>query len=190
MTKNCNKIFQNLILIILILITLTSCSGNGTITPESPGLYIYYEVPYVSQPVGSELCGVASSIMVLNYYGENLSMNTFGPTITGTDGKVDLNKIEIYLNDNGYNHIDVIINVLERGPFMVTQKYSLTDDTKHHRVFIGYDNNKEEIITHDPLRGKNFKISYDDFFAISINSKCWCFEIRPENKGEKDTKIY
>ncbi len=197
-----NKLFQNLILIILILITLTSCTGNGTVMPESPGLYIYYEVPYVSQPVGSELCGVATSIMVLNYYGENLSMNTFGPTIT-TDGQIDINKLFQYCDNNGYTHdffkvsklegIDGIKEVLERGPFMVGQKLSLTsdpNDLKHMRVLIGYDDNNEEIITHDPAIGENFKIKYDDFFDISIWDKCWCFEIRPENKGEKDTKNY
>ena len=199
--KNCNKLFQNLILIILILITLTSCVGNGTVTPEPPGSveYMYYEVPYVAQPAGSQLCGVASSIMVLNYYGENLSMSTFGPTIT-TDGEIDLNKLYLYLDDKGYTHdffkvgksegIDGIKEVLERGPFMVEQKFSLTDDSEHHRVLIGYDDNKENIITHDPLRGENFKIKYDDFFDISLYEKCWCFEIRPKNKGEKDTKNY
>lgn len=199
--KNCNKLFQNLILIVLILFILTSCAGNGTVTPEplDPVEYMYYEVPYVSQPAGSELCGVASSIMVLNYYGENLSMNTFGPTIT-TDGQIDLNKLFLYLDDKRYTHdffkvsefegIDGTKEVLERGPSMVEQKYSLTDDSKHHRVLIGYDDNKEEIITHDPLIGKNFKIKYDDFFDISLYEKCWFFEIRPKNKGEKDTKNY
>ncbi len=178
-------------------ISVPSCTA-GTVIPEPPGPVeeLYYNVPYVAQPAGSGLCGVASSIMVLNYYGENLSMSTFGPTIT-TDEKLDVPKLHSYLMDNGYtldffkvskfDGIDAIIDVLKRGPFMAEQKYSLTDDTKHIRVFIGYDNNKGEFTTHDPLRGKDFKIEYDDLFDISLNKQCWIFEIRPENK---DTKSY
>lgn len=203
MMKRMKKLFQNLILIVLILFTLTSCTGSGTVTPETPQTppgpveELYYNVPYVPQPAGSELCGVASAIMVLNYYGENLSINTFGPTIT-TNGKIDFTKLYPCLDDKGYTHdffkvseregIDGIKEVLERGPFMVQQKFSLTSDFQHHRVIIGYDDDKEEFITHDPQRGENFKIKYNDFFDISIYEKCWCFEIRPKNKEEKYIK--
>ena len=71
---------------------------------------------------------------------------------------------------------------------MVWQKYSLADDSKHHRVLIGCDTNKEEFTSHDPSRGKNFKMSYDKFFDLSFNHSCYFFEIRPENKSEKDIK--
>lgn len=167
--------------------------------PPEPVEELYYNVPYVAQPAGSQLCGVASSIMVLNYYDKNLSMSTFGPTIT-TNGKLDIIKLQFYLMDIGYTFdpfrisesqgIDEVIDVLERGPVMLWQKHSLTTDFKHHRVLIGYDNNEEEFISHDPSRGKDFKMSYDEFFDLSFNYSCYFFEIRPENRGEKFKESY
>lgn len=46
----------------------------------------------------------------------------------------------------------------------------MTNSAYHFRVVIGYDDKKEEFITHDPTLGKNYKISYSDFSALSTHA--------------------
>jgi len=192
----------------LSLATLTSCSG--IVTPQPPGQLeqLYYNVPYVALPADSQLGGVASVIMVLNYYDEGLSMESFGPKIT-TDGRLDYKKLSDYLEDNNYSHdffridaIDGINNikgVLERGPVMIIKELNLNGSysSNPYRVLIGWDNNKETFITHDPIKGKNFEINYGDFFDHSYKCMlvkcidvCLFYEIRPKNRLKDDTKRY
>lgn len=198
--KNPIELSPKCMVCFLLIIILTSCNGTGT--PQPPESQeeeqLYYDVPYIPQPEGSKLCGVAAGIMILNYYGEKLSMDNFGPNITGDDGKLDISEFSAYVTNNGYSldpfnidkslGIDKVIEVLERGPVMVVQKYSLTDEREHSRVLIGYNKNKEEIISHDPSRGKDFKIRYDNFFDLSVEEQCcYFFEIRPET--DKTTTV-
>lgn len=195
--------------------TLTSCRGTVTPQPPPPGPVeqIYYNVPYVAQAADSQLAEVASTIMVLNYYGENLSMETFKEKITSS-GNIDYNKLIDYLNDNNYTYdffgiyptegIDNIKKVLERGPVMIKKESNLDAPSSNpYRVLIGWDDNKETFITHDPIKGKNFEIKYEDFFDYPFDYPglrekhvvwptdiCWTYEIRPENKLKDDMKKY
>jgi uncharacterized protein YvpB len=68
-------------------------------------------------------------------------------------------------------------------PVIAVQNYSLTILKSHARVIIGFDDEKQEVITNDPTAGKDYKISYSDFLDLNFNSnpdKCKVIVISPE----------
>ena len=172
--------FQNLILILILLslFILTSCAGNGTITPEPPSpieeYYVKLDVPYVEQ-ITPKWCLPASGKMIFNYYGVNITQEKLAEEVIGDDGVGNTKKLRDYAKGLGFKAefrnltLEWVKKVLQQDvPIVIAQEISLIRPINHARVVIGYDDKKQELITHDPYLGENYTISYSE--AIALNT--------------------
>lgn len=175
--KNCNKLFQNLILIVLILFTLTSCTGNGTVTPEPSESVeeLYLGVPVVYQPAGKLWCLPASAQSVLNYAGMDITQQEIAPyvmesgevsVITFVNNAEKLG-IDAYLKNRTLEEIKE--EIIKERPPIVLLNYSLTDPADHAYVIDGFSDIKQEVRLMCPTRGY-IDISYDEFKKLNDNT--------------------
>ncbi|GAI68998.1 unnamed protein product, partial [marine sediment metagenome] len=59
-------------------------------------------------------------------------------------------------------------------------------------MIIGFDDEKQEVITNDPTAGKDYKISYSNFLDLNFNSnsdKCKVIVISPEEVYAKNAEL-
>ena len=180
------KLFQNLILIVLILFILTSCTGNGTVTPESPGQVkeLYLGVPVVKQEKLT-WCLPASVQSVLNYAGMESVLNYAGMDITqseiakycmeGNAGSTyilanNAEELGIDVDLKNYTLEEIKEEIIKERPPIVTLDYSFTDPENHAYVIDGFSDIKQEIRGMCPIRGY-ITVSYDEF--KNINDQTW-----------------
>ena len=203
--KAMGKITIALFLMLTISLFLTSCSG--IVTPElqldseieqlDEVDYIYLDVPY-EKYAGANWCLPASGAMTFKYFGENITQQQIANVVI-TDGVSSVYKMIKYAKDLGfeakYNYITIedIKNLLKEDvPIIAIQNYSLTLPYSHARVIIGFDDEKQEVITNDPTAGKDYKISYSDFLDLNFNSnsdKCKVIVISPEEVYAKNAEL-
>ena len=203
--KAMGKITITLFLMLTISLFLTSCSG--IVTPElqldseieqlDEVDYIYLDVPY-EKYAGANWCLPASGAMTFKYFGENITQQQIANVVI-TDGVGSVYKMIKYAKDLGfeakYNYITIedIKNLLKEDvPIIAIQNYSLTLPYSHARVIIGFDDEKQEVITNDPTAGKDYKISYSDFLDLNFNSnsdKCKVIVISPEEVYAENAEL-
>ena len=203
--KAMGKITITLFLMLTISLFLTSCSG--IVTPElqldseidnvDKVDYIYLDVPY-EKYAGANWCLPASGAMTFKYFGENITQQQIANVVI-TDGVSSVYKMIKYAKDLGfeakYNYITIedIKNLLKEDvPIIAIQNYSLTLPYSHARVIIGFDDEKQEVITNDPTAGKDYKISYSNFLDLNFNSnsdKCKVIVISPEEVDAKNAEL-
>ena len=203
--KAMGKVTLTLFLILIVSLFLTSCSG--IVTPElqldseieqlDKVDYIYLDVPY-EKYAGANWCLPASGAMTFKYFGENITQQQIANVVI-TDGVSSVYKMIKYAKDLGfeakYNYITIedIKNLLKEDvPIIAIQNYSLTLPYSHARVIIGFDDEKQEVITNDPTAGKDYKISYSDFLDLNFNSnsdKCKVIVISPEEVYAKNAEL-
>jgi len=193
------KITITLFLILIVSLFLTSCSG--VVTPElqldlldeeinkvEEIDYVYLDVPY-EKYAGANWCLPASGAMTLKYFGENITQAEIASKVI-TNGSSSVFKFISYAKNLGFEvkyqskTIEEIKALLKEDiPVIAVQNYSLTILKSHARVIIGFDDEKQEVITNDPTAGKDYKISYSNFLALNFNSnpdKCKVIVISPE----------
>ncbi|MHC2994016.1 MAG: C39 family peptidase [Candidatus Atribacteria bacterium] len=203
--KAMGKVTLTLFLILIASLFLTSCSG--IVTPElqldseieqlDKVDYIYLDVPY-EKYAGANWCLPASGAMTFKYFGENITQQQIANVVI-TDGVSSVYKMIKYAKDLGfeakYNYITIedIKNLLKEDvPIIAIQNYSLTLPYSHARVIIGFDDEKQELITNDPSAGKDYKISYSGFLDLNFNSnsdKCKVIVISPEEVYAKNAEL-
>ncbi len=198
--KVLGKITLTLGLMIIVSLLLTSCSGGGLVTPElqldldeeinkvEEIDYVYLEVPY-EKYAGYNWCLPASGAMTFKYFGMDISQSQIASKVI-TNGSSSVFKFIAFAKNLGFDTkyqsktIDEIKVLLEEDiPVIAVQNYSLTLPYSHARVIIGFDDEKQEVITNDPTAGKDYKISYSDFLALNFNSnpdKCKVIVLSPE----------
>jgi len=201
--KAMGKITIALILMLTVSLFLTSCSG--IVTPElqldpeedinkvEEMGFVYLDVPF-EKYAGPNWCLPASGAMIFKYFGENISQTEIASKVI-SNGSSSVFKFISFANNLGFDTkyqcktIEEIKVLLEEDiPVIAIQNYSLTILKSHARVIIGYDDEKQEVITNDPTAGKDYKISYSDFPELYLDSnpdKCKVIVISPE---EIDTK--
>ena len=201
--KAMGKATVTLFLMLIVSLFLTSC--NGVVTPElqldldedtnkvEEIDYVYLDVPY-EKYAGTNWCLPASGAMTFKYFGENITQSEIASKVI-TNGTSSVFKFISYAKNLGFETkyqcktIDEIKSLLDEDtPLIAVQNYSLTILKSHARVIIGYDDEKQEMITHDPTAGKDYIISYSDFLALNFDSdsgKCKVIVLSP---GEADTK--
>jgi len=187
-----------LFLMLIVSLFLTSC--NGIVTPElqldldedinkvEEIDYVYLDVPY-EKYAGANWCLPASGAMTFKYFGENISQSEIASKVI-TNGTSSVFKFISYAKNLGFEvkyqskTIEEIKELLKEDiPVIAVQNYSLALPYSHARVIIGFDDEKQEVITNDPTAGKDYKISYSDFLALNFNSnpdKCKVIVISPE----------
>jgi len=184
-TRAMGKIILTLGLMIIVSLFLTSCSG--VVTPELPIEtddtvikveeldYVYLDVPY-EKFGGYNWCLPASGAMAFKYFGLNISQSQIASQVI-KNGNSSVFKFISYANDLGFDteykfktieEIKLLLN--ENIPLIAIQNYSLNILKSHARVIIGYDDENQEIFTHDPTAGKDYTLSYTDFLALNFNS--------------------
>jgi hypothetical protein len=201
--KAMGKATITLLLILITSLFLTSCSG--IVTPElqldpEEGINkveeidsVYLDVPY-EKYAGPNWCLPASGAMSFDYFGKNITQQEIANAVI-KDGVSSVYKMIKYARNLGfeakYKYMtikDIKDSLKQDIPVIAIQNYSLTIHKSHARVIIGYDDEKQEVITNDPTAGKDYKISYSDFSALNFNSntdKCKVIVLSP---GEVDTK--
>ena len=158
-----------------ILASQMSCAGIVTTVEE----YHYISgVPYVEQPIDKRWCLPASGAMVFNHYGVNVTLQQVVDKVINEEGVSSTKKLREYAEELGFKAefrdltLEWVKKVLQQDvPIIIVQNISLTDHiSKHARVVIGYDDKKQELITHDPLpvNGNNYSIPYSE--AITLNN--------------------
>jgi hypothetical protein len=150
-----------------------SCT-NGVVTPVEESHYIS-GVPYVKQPTDKTWCLPASGAMVLNYYGVNITQEKLAEEVIGDDGVGSTEKLREYAKELGFKAefrnltLEWVKKVLQQDvPIVIAQEISLIKPINHARVVIGYDDKKQELITHDPYLGENYTIPYSEAIALNI----------------------
>jgi uncharacterized protein YceK len=177
----------SLSLSLLILFYLISCIGagllfagcGGVVTPEPPGPvqedYVYLDVPYVHQARWN-WCLPASGTMVFNYYGVNVTLQQVADKVINENtGGGSTKKLREYARELGFEaefrnlNLEWVKKVLQQDvPIIIGQDLTLTNNIPHARVVIGYDDKTQELITHDPSLGKDYRMSYSE--AIALNT--------------------
>jgi ABC-type bacteriocin/lantibiotic exporter with double-glycine peptidase domain len=207
--KVLGKISLTLGLMIIVSLLLTSCSGGGLVTPElqldleeeinkvEEIDYVYLEVPY-EKYAGYNWCLPASGAMTFKYFGEDISQAQIASKVI-TNGSSSVFRFIAYAKNLGFEvayqskTIEEIKVLLEEDiPVIAIQNYSLNLPYSHARVIIGFDDEKEEVITNDPTAGKDHKISYADFLALNFNSnpdKCKVIVLSPEEADTKSAEL-
>ena len=192
------KITITLFLMLIVSLFMTSCSG--VVTPElqlDPDEeinkveeidYVYLDVPY-ERYGGANWCLPASGAMTFKYFGMDISQRQIASKVI-TNGSSSVFRFISFAKNLGFEvayqpkTIEEIKVLLEEDiPVIAVQNYSLTILKSHARVIIGFDDEKQEVITNDPTAGKDYKISYSDFLALNFNSnpdKCKVIVISPE----------
>jgi len=196
--KTMGKATVTLFLMLIVALFLTSC--NGVVTPDLQTdldavlnkveeiSYVYLDVPY-EKYAGYNWCLPASGAMAFRYFGENISQSQIASKVI-TNGSSSVFKFISYAKSLGFDTqyksktIEEIKVLLEEDtPVIAIQNYSLTLPYSHARVIIGFDDEKQEVITNDPTAGKDHIISYADFLALNFNSnpdKCKVIVLSPE----------
>ena len=170
-------------LMLIVSLFMTSCSG--VVTPEldlDEGLnkveeigYVYLDVPY-EKYAGYNWCHPAAGAMTFKYFGMDISQSQIASKVI-TNGSSSVFKFISFAKGLGFDTqyksktIEEIKVLLEEDiPVIAIQNYSLNLPYSHARVIIGFDDEKEEVITNDPTAGKDHIISYADFLALNFNS--------------------
>ena len=205
--KTMGKAIVTLFLMLIVSLFLTSC--NGVVTPElqldldedinkvEEIGYVYLDVPY-EKYAGANWCLPASGAMTFKYFGENTSQSEIASKVI-TNGTSSVFKFISYAKNLGFEvkyqskTIEEIKVLLEEDiPVIAVQNYSLTILKSHARVIIGFDDEKQEVITNDPTIGKDYKISYSDFLALNFDSnpdKCKVIVLSPEEVDTSNAEL-
>jgi len=207
--KVLGKISLTLGLMIIVTLLMTSCSGGGLVTPElqldleeeinkvEELVSVYLEVPY-EKYAGTNWCLPASGAMTFKYFGMDVSQSQIASKVI-KNGSSSVFRFISYAKGLGFEvayqskTIEEIKVLLEEDiPVIAIQNYSLNLPYSHARVIIGFDDEKQEVITNDPTAGKDHKISYADFLALNFNSnpdKCKVIVLSPEEAGSKSAEL-
>jgi len=205
--KAMGKITIALFLMLIVSLFLTSCSG--VVTPElqldleeeinkvEEVDYVYLDVPY-EKYAGTNWCLPASGAMTFKYFGMNISQNQIASKVI-TNGSSSVFRFISFARNLGFEvayqpkTIEEIKVLLEEDiPVIAVQNYSLTLPYSHARVIIGFDDEKQEVITNDPTAGKDYIISYSDFLALNFDSntdKCKVIVLSPEEVDTKNAEL-
>jgi len=153
--------------------------------------FAYLNVPY-EKYAGTNWCLPASSAMTFKYFGFNISQAEIASVVI-EDGSSSVFRMIKFARDLGfeanyhYMTIEEIKNSLKRNiPVIAVQNYSLTLPYSHARVIVGFNDQNQEIISNDPTAGKDYKIDYSAFRALSLASDpnlCKVILITPKGKG-------
>lgn len=172
--------FQNLILILLSVFILTSCTGNGTVTPQPPLEQESILLKDVAYQAGGNFDGIAYGCVPATTW---MNVSYLGADVTLEDvlnaGVVNY-KSEIieYAQKLGFNtknvqlSINEIMNALKKGyPVIVGNKFSLNNDGGHASLVIGIDSKVNIVTTHDPntIFGSFYERSFEEFEALSLS---------------------
>ena len=132
--------------------------------------------------------------MTFEYFGLSVTQAEIADTVI-KDGTSSVYRMIKYARDLGfeakYNYMtleEIKVLLEEDTPVIAVQNYSLTQPYSHARVIIGFDDEKQEVISNDPTAGKDYKMSYSNFAALNTGINPDFFKILIISTEEIDTK--
>lgn len=185
---------SKLLIIISAVFFLTSCSGivpeteiakqdnilSNSLIPEIEEKAnlssIYLEVPY-QKYAGTNWCLPASGSMTLNYFGLDVTQQELAREIIKPDGLGDIYKMVKFAKDLGLEASFTVLTIEEIEeylvndiPLIVIQEYKENNPLAHARVLVGFDLEKQEIVSNDPTIGMGYTMSYEEFMDLNLTS--------------------
>lgn len=148
------------------------------------------DVPF--EPNLGNTCFSSSFAMVIRYWGKDVTVQDVlrivgyppfqgyeHPELVDWMGK----NYGLELKYLPYSKLEDIKTFLSKGwPVVVHQTFSLTENTGHNRVVVGYNDSIGVFIVNDPSNlGSNYSISYETFETLWKNITL--YERGPENKA-------
>lgn len=128
----------------------------------------------------------------MGYWGVNQTQARVAESVysvaagaTSTDGMESYPRRLTFRSESSLADINYVKHWVRQGvPVIVLQRFDETSETGHYRVVIGYDDNKGEIITYDPIKGERFNLTYGAFAQLwqpgrDILRANWSLVIRP-----------
>jgi len=177
----------------LLMTNILMFSFNADVKAIEFSEFYIYDISYVRQ-TDPYWCGPASLTMILNYWGANVTQEEVAAEIYDPEANLtSISKMRMYPQKIGFKtkEIDGSINDLKewinRGrPLIVLQKFSLANMYGHYRVVTGYSDEKEMIVTFDPILGSNHNITYSEFAELwkpgsTFSTLNWTLIVTPEN---------
>ena len=148
------------------------------------------DVPF--EPNLGNTCFSSSFAMVMRYWGKYVTVHDVlkivgYPPFRGYEHPELIDWMgknhELRLEYLPYSKVEDIKIFLSKGyPIVVHQTFSVTENTGHNRVVIGYSDSEGVFFVNDPSNlGPNYKISYKIFEALWKNITL--YETGPENKA-------
>lgn len=191
--KMSRSIMQSLLIASLLMFPSTSSMIVGMVKAIEFSAFYIYDVPYVSQ-ADTYWCGPASLTMTLNYWFANVTQEKvaaeiYDPTLNLTI----VSKMKAYPQKIGFKaeeltaSIDDLRRWISKGyPLIVLQKFSLQNTYGHYRVVVGYSDERELLITFDPILGNNHNVTYTEFSelwkpGLTFSTFNWTLKVTPEN---------
>ena len=173
--KRKKKKISRLLVILFLVISFLFTGCSGVVTPVEESHYIS-GVPYAEQATNKPWCIPASGTMVFNYYGVNVTQQQVADKVINENtGLGSTKKLREYARELGFEAefcnltLEWVKKVLQQDvPIIIVQDTSLINPNNHARVIIGYDGKTQELITHDPSLGKDYRMSYSE--AIALNT--------------------
>jgi tetratricopeptide (TPR) repeat protein len=158
--------------------------------------HLIKDVPY-QEWEKSSYCGPAAMAMVLSYWGNGkpYSQDTIAKEIYNFQKEISFNSALVFyprsvgmLSYSFNGDMQLLKEILKQDiPVIVLHKPIKQINKGHYRVVIGFDEDKQRMIFHDPLIGKNFSAKYDVFDKLwhwgdDLNKKRWALVILPKEK--------
>lgn len=136
-------------------------------------IFYVYNVPYVRQ-TDTYWCGPASLTMILNYWSANVTQEEVATEIYDpATNLTTISEMKAYPQEREFKTEELTGSInhlkewISRGcPLIVLQKFSLQNTYGHYRVVVGYNDEKELVITFDPILGSNYNLTYTEFAEL------------------------
>jgi tetratricopeptide (TPR) repeat protein len=137
--------------------------------------YLIQTVPY-EKWLERNYCGPACLAMVLNYWDEtrSFSQRKITDEIYDSESQATYNsELVLYPRTKGYEsysfqgNLEILKDVVGKGiPVIVLTKTIKQLAKGHYRVVIGFDNDTDQIIFHDPFFGDRHAMTSGDFMKV------------------------
>ena len=121
-------------------------------------------------------CGPACLAMVLNYWDEkrSFSQQKITDDIFDSENQATYNsEMVLYPRDRGFasysfqGDLRILKEVVGQGiPAIVLTKPIIQIPKGHYRVVIGFDDDKGQVIFHDPFFGSRYAMTYKNFLRV------------------------
>ncbi|MFQ6083364.1 MAG: tetratricopeptide repeat protein [Candidatus Aminicenantia bacterium] len=156
--------------------------------------YLIKDVPYQKWKKRN-YCGPAVIAMVLNYWdrGKNYEQDEIAKEIFNFKKEITYNSDLVYYprlkNMMSYSfkgNLKILKEVLKKNiPLIVLNRPIKEINKGHYRVIIGFDDNRKQIIFHDPFIGKKYAMKYEVFnklwyYGNDINKNNWTLAVIPD----------
>jgi tetratricopeptide (TPR) repeat protein len=159
--------------------------------------YLIQKVPF-EKWLERNYCGPACLAMVLNYWDESRSFSQRAITdeIYDSESQATYNsELVLYPRTNGFEsysfqgNLRILKEVVKKDiPVIVLTKTIKQIAKGHYRVVIGFDEDNDQIIFHDPYFGDRFAMTSGDFMKVwelgkGRNQSRWMMAVVPDQSA-------